>query len=202
MCYLHETTTKIKACHEHRKTHDLINKKGLFDRERLVKFWAKLQTKTGTGWNKKIKKFCRHDQTEVVIFGQRKNMLHSATAVQFPFSQPSHWSFYRNVGLCWGSWPCLPLISSGWVVVGFWTKMIGRLEGTFPDFFFSICSSKLEASHTCLQRLQLFLNIDVFAPSWVLFITSTLLHLGEDINLLVMSSFWRRCRGGKFLYKL
>ena len=28
------------------------------------------------------------------------------------------------------SWPCLPPISSGWVVVGFWIKMIGQLEGT------------------------------------------------------------------------
>ena len=35
-----------------------------------------------------------------------------------------------------------------------------------------------------------------------LFITSILLHLGEDINFLVVSSFWRRCRGGKFMYKL
>jgi len=36
MCYLHETATKMKAYHEHRKTHDLINKKGSFDRESLV----------------------------------------------------------------------------------------------------------------------------------------------------------------------
>jgi len=35
-----------------------------------------------------------------------------------------------------------------------------------------------------------------------LFITLTLLHLEEDINLLVLSSFWRRCRGGKLFYKL
>jgi hypothetical protein len=42
-----------------------------------------------------------------------------------------------------------------------------------------------------------------FDPSLAgLFITLTLLHLGEDINLLIVSSFWRRCRGGKFLYKL
>jgi hypothetical protein len=38
MCYLHVTTTKMKACHEHRKTHDLINKKGSLDRESLVEF--------------------------------------------------------------------------------------------------------------------------------------------------------------------
>jgi hypothetical protein len=36
MYYLHETTTKIKARHKHRKTHDLINKKDSFDRESLV----------------------------------------------------------------------------------------------------------------------------------------------------------------------
>jgi len=42
-----------------------------------------------------------------------------------------------------------------------------------------------------------------FDPGLIgLFITSTLLHLGEEVNLLVVSSFWRRCRGGKFLYKL
>jgi len=47
------------------------------------------------------------------------------------------------------------------------------------------------------------INLPWFDPGLAgLFITSTLLHLGKDINLLVVSSFWRRCRGGKFLYKL
>jgi hypothetical protein len=36
VCYLHETTRKMKACPEHRKTHDLINKKDSFNRESLV----------------------------------------------------------------------------------------------------------------------------------------------------------------------
>jgi hypothetical protein len=31
-----ETTTKNKACHEHEKTHDLILKKGSFDKEGIV----------------------------------------------------------------------------------------------------------------------------------------------------------------------
>jgi len=35
MCYLPETT-KMKAHHEHKKTHDLIKKKGSFDKESLV----------------------------------------------------------------------------------------------------------------------------------------------------------------------
>jgi len=70
MCYLHEIATKIKACHEHRKTHDLINKKNSFDSESLIKFWAILPTKTGTGWSN-IKKFCRHDRIEVVFFRTR-----------------------------------------------------------------------------------------------------------------------------------
>jgi hypothetical protein len=39
--------------------------------------------------------------------------------------------------------------------------MIGRLEGTSIELFLSICSSKLEASHACLQRFQLFLKINV-----------------------------------------
>jgi len=98
----------------------------------------------------KIKKFWRHDQTEVVIFGQNKNRLHSATVVQFPYGHLSHKSFCRNVGLCWGSWPCLPIISSGRVVVGVWTKMIDWLEGTSSKIFLSICSSKLEASQVFL----------------------------------------------------
>jgi hypothetical protein len=38
MCYLHETTTKMKACHEYRKTHDFINNKGSFDKESVVEF--------------------------------------------------------------------------------------------------------------------------------------------------------------------
>jgi len=45
--YLHE--------HKKKKTHDFINRKGSFDGESLVAFWAKLPTKTGIGW--KIKKF-------------------------------------------------------------------------------------------------------------------------------------------------
>ena len=38
MYYLHETITKMKVCHEYRKTHDLINKKGSLDKESLVEF--------------------------------------------------------------------------------------------------------------------------------------------------------------------
>ena len=86
-----------------------------------------------------------------------------------PSIQPSHQSFCRNTWLCRGSWPCLPLISSGKVIVGFWTKMIGRLEGTFLELFFSICSSKLEASHTCLQKLQLFLKINITTSTLFIF---------------------------------
>jgi len=42
-------------------------------------------------------------------------------------------------------------------------------------------------------------DLHVFDPGLArLFITLTLLHLGEDINLLVVSSFWRCCRGSKF----
>jgi len=126
-------------------------------------------------WNRlkqKIKKLWRHDQPEVVIFWQNKNKLHSATVVQFPFNQPSHKSFCRNVGLCWGYWPCLPLIFSGWVVVGVRTTIIGRLERTSPELFLSIYSSKLEVSHTCLQRLQLFLQMDVTVSTLFIFCVS------------------------------
>jgi len=38
MCYLHETTTKMKACHEYRKTHDLINKKALLTKKVLLHY--------------------------------------------------------------------------------------------------------------------------------------------------------------------
>jgi hypothetical protein len=104
-----------------------------------------------------------------VFFLQNKNRLHYAPVVQVPFGWPSHQSFCRNTWLCRGSWPCLPLISSGKVIVGFWTKMIGRLEGTFLELFFSICSSKLEASHTCLQKLQLFLKINITTSTLFIF---------------------------------
>jgi len=146
----------------------LFNKERSFDRESLVAFWAYQQD-----WNrlkqKKIKKLWRHDQPEVVIFGKNKNRLHSATVVQFPFSQPSHKSFCRNVGWCWGSWPYLPPISSGWVVVGVWTKIIGQLEGTSPKLFPSICLSKLEASHACLYRLQPFLKMGIMVSTLFIF---------------------------------
>ena len=114
----------------------------------------------------KIKKFCKHDQTEVVFFfGQSRNRLHSATVMQFPFGQLSHKSFYENVVLCWGSWPCLPPISSGWVIVGVWTKMIDQSEGTSLELFLCIYSSKPEASQAFLQRLQLFLKMDATAST-------------------------------------
>jgi len=35
----------MKAYPEHKKTHDFINKKGSFDRERIVALWDKLPTR-------------------------------------------------------------------------------------------------------------------------------------------------------------
>jgi len=149
----------------------LLTRKATFGRESLVEFWAKLQTKTETGWNKnqEVLQAWSNRGSYLFIFLQNKNRLHSATVVQFPFSQPSRKSFCRNAGLCWGSWPCLPLIFLGWLVVGVWTKMIGRLEGTFPELFLSICSSKLEASQAFLQRLHLFLKMDVTTSTIFIF---------------------------------
>ena len=158
----------MKVCPEHRKTHDFINKKPHLTEKVLWHYKPNYQQKLEHG-EKKIKKFCRHDQTEVVIFGQSKNMLHSATVMQFPFGQPSHKSFCRNVGLCWGPWPCLPLISSGWVVVGDWLKVTRWVEGPSSEVFPSICSSKLEASHACLQRLQLFLKMGFMVSTLFIF---------------------------------
>jgi hypothetical protein len=130
-CVFAWDSNKMKAFHEHRKTHDLINKKRLIWQRKSCGILSQITNKTETSWNRKIKKFCRYDWTEVVMFWQNKNRLHSSTVVQFPFG-----SFCRNAGLCWGSWPCLPLISSGWVVVGVWTKMIDQLEETSPELFF------------------------------------------------------------------
>ena len=84
---MYETTTKMKVCYEHRKTHDLINKKDSFDRESFYEILSQITNKIGTGWNK-IKKFSRHDQTEVVsffCFFAEQDRLHSAPVVQFPF---------------------------------------------------------------------------------------------------------------------
>jgi len=50
----------MKAHHEHKKIHDLINKKISFDRGSLMVLWAKLSTK--------LKLFFRHDQTKTIIF--------------------------------------------------------------------------------------------------------------------------------------
>jgi hypothetical protein len=104
----------------------LFNKKGSFDKESLMKLWAKLPTKIGTGWNKNQEVLQAWSNWGGFFF-QNKNRLHYAPVVQFPLGQLSHKSFYGNVVLCWGSWPCLPPISSGWVIVGVWTKMNGRL---------------------------------------------------------------------------
>jgi hypothetical protein len=94
--------------------------------------------------------------------------------------------------LCWGSWPYLPPISSGWVVVGVWTKMIGQLEETSPELFLSICSSRLEASQACLQRLQLFLKMGVTVSVLFIFHVSRS-KLGVVDSLGAYISTWRVC---------
>jgi hypothetical protein len=48
-------------------------------------------------------------------------------------------------------------------------KDLGQLEGTSLELFLSICSSKLEANHACLQRLQLFLKMDVTTSTLFIF---------------------------------
>jgi len=97
MCYLHETTTKMKACYKHMI---LLTIKAHLTGKVLWNFESNYQQKLEQVETKN-KKFCRHDLTEVVIFFlQNKNRLHSATVVQFPFGQPSHKSFCRHAGLC------------------------------------------------------------------------------------------------------
>jgi len=152
---------------------------------------SQITNKTGTGWNKKSKIFAGMIEP-VVIFWQNKNMLHSATVVQFPFGRPSHKSFCRNAGLCWGSWPYLPLISSGWVVVGVWSKVTGWVEGPSSEVFPSIFSSKLEASHACLQRLQLFLKMGFMVSTLFIFHVSRS-YSGVVNSLGTYFSTWCTC---------
>jgi len=57
-------------------------------------------------------------------------------------------------------------------------------------------------------QLYLFYYMWFMTFQWIdhglagLFVTLTLLHLGEDIKYLSMSSFWQHCQGGKLLYRL
>jgi hypothetical protein len=46
-----------------------------------------------------------------------------------------------NIGLCWGSWLYLFVLSLGWAVVKVWTKIAGQLEGPSLEAFLSVCSS-------------------------------------------------------------
>jgi hypothetical protein len=132
VCYLHEHIINTK------KTHDFIYRKGSFDRESLVVFWAKLPTKIWIGW-KKSRNFCRHDQAFFFFLSRTK------TGSILRCNSPSDCvEAFDHV---------CPPVSLGWVVVGVWTKMIGQLEGI------SFCSSKLEASQAFVQRLQLFLKM-------------------------------------------
>jgi hypothetical protein len=71
--------------------------------------------------------------------------------------------------LCWGSWPCLPPISLGWVVVGGLNKEDRSVGRNFPRVISKFCSSKLEASQVFLQRLQLFLKMDVTMSTLFIF---------------------------------
>ena len=158
--------TKMKVCYKYMI---LLTIRAHLTRNLLWNFKPSYQQKTGTSWNKNQEVLRAWSNRGSFFFLQNKNRLHYAPVVQFPFGQPSHQSFCRNTWLCRGSWLRLPSISSGKVIVGFWTKMIGRLGRTFLELFFSICSSKLEASHTCLQKLQLFLKMDVTASTLFIF---------------------------------
>ena len=139
MCYLHETT-KMKACDEHSKTHDLINKKGLVDRESLVEFGAQLPTKIGLGWNKKKIKFLEAWSKRGRYFGRARTgsiLLGHAIPLQIMLRllimlAPN----FFGLSLCWG----------------FEKKMTGRLEGPSLEAFLSVCSSKLMRRATLAFR--------------------------------------------------
>ena len=64
MCYLHETTTKMKACYKHMI---LLTIKAHLTGKVLWNFESNYQQKLEQVETKN-KKFCRHDLTEVVIF--------------------------------------------------------------------------------------------------------------------------------------
>jgi len=59
---------------------------------------------------------------------------------------------YTNAGLCWGSWLCSLILSSGWAIVGIWLKVTDWLEGPSPEVFLSVCSSKLVRWATLVFR--------------------------------------------------
>jgi len=66
----------------------LFNKKGSFDRENLMKLWAKLPTKIGTGWNKNqevLQAWSNWGGFFFFFFLLNKKRLHYAPVVQFPF---------------------------------------------------------------------------------------------------------------------
>jgi len=58
----------------------------------------------------------------------------------------------KNVGFCYGSWPCSLILSSDWTIVGAWLKVTGHLEGPSPEVFLSVCSSKLMWRATLVFR--------------------------------------------------
>jgi hypothetical protein len=70
--------------------------------------------------------------------------------------------------------------------------MIGQLEETSPELFLSICSSRLEASQACLQRLQLFLKMGVTVSVLFIFHVSRS-KLGVVDSLGAYISTWRVC---------
>jgi len=111
---------------QQKERHVRDNKKKLIWQRNSCGILSQITNKIGTGWNKnqEVLQAWSNKGRFFFFFLQNKNILHTALVVQFPFSQPSHKSFFRNVVLCWGSWLYLPPISSGWVVVGVWTKMI------------------------------------------------------------------------------
>ena len=154
-------------------------------------FWAKLPTKIGTSWNKnqEVLQAWSNRGSSFFFFLQNKNRLHSALVVQFSFGQPSHKSFFRNVRLCWGSWPYLSPIFLGRVVVGVWTKMIDQLEETSPELFFSFCSNKLEASQALENRCSISINTIIVSGIFFLHIFHPIFRSELDKKLPSLPSF-------------
>ena len=58
----------MKTHYKHKKMHDLVKNKGLFNIESLIVLLVKLPTRLKQVKHNKSKQFCTHDQTKAITF--------------------------------------------------------------------------------------------------------------------------------------
>jgi len=160
-------SNKMKACHEHRKTLDLINKKALLTKKVLLHYEP--TNKTETSWNKNQEALQAWSNRARNFFGRTRTGSILQLWCNSPSVSLSTKAFVEMLDCVEALDHVCPQFLRAETLLEFEQRWYVDWKEHSPELFFSICSSKLEASHTCLQRLQLFLKMGVTVSALFIF---------------------------------